>query len=187
MPFCLGATGSFQCSAEINSACAKVFALVENTCTAHKRRPTAWGPTSPWHLYCLDDTEKVVKSLISRPFSTNKRYFGPAFVTYLSSTMIFLHFSQRYAVILSPFNLATRPPSAFRRWRCAPLCHNNAARLHTLPCIISAPQNGQFITIPLPSKFIWISFSIAYCYIICHRRQGHHTHCCSISEMLWHL
>ena len=113
--------------------------------------------------------------------------FGPVFVTYLSSTMIFLHFSQRYAVILSPFNLATRPPSAFRRWRCGPLCHNNAARLHTLPCIISAPQNGQFITIPLPSKFIWISFSIAYCYIICHRRQGRHTHCCSISEMLWHL
>ena len=86
--------------------------------------------------------------------------FGPVFVTYLSSTMIFLHFSQRYAVILSPFNLATRPPSAFRRWRCGPLCHNNAARLHTLPCIISAPQNGQFITIPLPSKFIYGSVSV---------------------------
>ena len=50
--FILGATGSFQCSAEVNSACAKVFAHGENTCTAHKRRPTVWGPMSYWHLYC---------------------------------------------------------------------------------------------------------------------------------------
>lgn len=36
--FCLGAFGTFQCSAEINSACAKVFVPGENACTAQKRR-----------------------------------------------------------------------------------------------------------------------------------------------------
>ncbi|WP_297233974.1 hypothetical protein [uncultured Flavonifractor sp.] len=45
--FLLGATGSFQCSAEMNSACAKVLASGQNACTAHKRRPTVWGPCSP--------------------------------------------------------------------------------------------------------------------------------------------
>lgn len=40
----MGATGSFSCSAEVNSACAKVFAKGENTCTAHKRR----GPEGPF-------------------------------------------------------------------------------------------------------------------------------------------
>jgi hypothetical protein len=31
--FLLRSTGSFQCSAEVNSACAKVFATGENACT----------------------------------------------------------------------------------------------------------------------------------------------------------
>ena len=52
--FILGAAGSFSCSAEVNSACAKVLAAGQNTCTAQKRRPTVWGPdvlrrrTAPW-------------------------------------------------------------------------------------------------------------------------------------------
>ena len=56
--FCLGAIGSFQCLAEINSACAKVFAWGENACTAQRRRPTVWGPKSYRHLYCFDVTKR---------------------------------------------------------------------------------------------------------------------------------
>lgn len=48
--FVLVAIGSFQCSAEVYSACVKVFAHGENTCTAQKRRPTVWGPMSYWKV-----------------------------------------------------------------------------------------------------------------------------------------
>ena len=40
--FCLGAIGSFQCLAEINSACAKVFAWGENL--GAKAPPHCVGP-----------------------------------------------------------------------------------------------------------------------------------------------
>ena len=39
-----GIRRSFQCSPEVNSGCAKVFAAGENTCTAHMRRPALRGP-----------------------------------------------------------------------------------------------------------------------------------------------
>ena len=41
--FILGAAGSFSCSAEVNSACAKVLAAGQNACTAQKCR----GPEGP--------------------------------------------------------------------------------------------------------------------------------------------
>ena len=56
--FILGAAGSFQCSAEVNSACAKVFAQGENACTAHQRRPTMWGPTFSCNLHGCDGPQK---------------------------------------------------------------------------------------------------------------------------------
>ena len=56
--FIWGAAGSFQCSAEVNSACAKVFAQGENACTAHQRRPTMWGPTFSCNLHGCDGPQK---------------------------------------------------------------------------------------------------------------------------------
>ena len=42
--FFFGIRKLFQCSPEVNSGCAKVFAPGENTCTAHPRRPALRGP-----------------------------------------------------------------------------------------------------------------------------------------------
>ena len=42
--FFFGIRKLFQCSPEVNSGCAKVFASGENTCTAHLRRPALRGP-----------------------------------------------------------------------------------------------------------------------------------------------
>ena len=42
--FFFGIRKLFQCSPEVNSGCAKVFAPGKNTCTAHLRRPALRGP-----------------------------------------------------------------------------------------------------------------------------------------------
>ena len=76
-----------------------------------------------------------------------------SFFAYSSSMVIFLHLSQRYAVILSPLNLPKKPSSSLRRCLSSLFCHHNASLLHTLPCIISFPQNGQFKTIQPLSNF----------------------------------
>ena len=91
----------------------------------------------------ISSTKKDLKKDLhcTRRYLSNKM---PLFFAYSSSMIIFLHLSQRYAVILSPFNLPKIPPSSLRRYSYGPLFHHNAALLHTLPCIISFPQNGQF-------------------------------------------
>ena len=50
--FFFGIRRLFQCSPEVNSGCAKVFASGENTCTAHLRRPALRGPMV-WRCTCL--------------------------------------------------------------------------------------------------------------------------------------
>ncbi len=44
--FCLGAFGTFQCSAEINSACAKVLAPGENLVRRKSAAPLCGAPSS---------------------------------------------------------------------------------------------------------------------------------------------
>lgn len=55
--FLFGNCKVFHCSAEVNSACAKVFARGENACTAHQRHPDLRGPILCWHPCCLDATK----------------------------------------------------------------------------------------------------------------------------------
>ena len=63
--FTLGAIGSLQCSAEVNSAYAKVFASGKNPCTAQTRRPAMRGPVPNQNPY-VSMMQKAAGGLVLR-------------------------------------------------------------------------------------------------------------------------
>lgn len=40
----------------------------ENACTAHKRRPTVWGPNPYWHPYCFDEIARSKRYIACSDF-----------------------------------------------------------------------------------------------------------------------
>ena len=69
--FFFGIRKLFQCSPEVNSGCAKVFASGENTCTAHLRRPALRGPMV-WRCTCLG-----ISPFFLIPKTARRRCAGP--------------------------------------------------------------------------------------------------------------